>query len=392
MDADAPKLHLIYYSISHLLLKYLINLLYLFVFLLICLFTLFICFFTLSGLVCYKPILDLILHSDAIRDNGKGLHLRKTDNNGKNDISFKTKGTENNRKREESVKIDENNEKEAKMAPVLAILAIVRKSLRKFITSVEDFREAKSVMLKVFRSFDPQEKNKLSTRDFCLAVSVLINEIRKNDDKEKEDKNGNILHGNNRELNGRNSVSGNVLGRNGSSGNIPGNVLGRSVSGNVLRNNASLTSKQMNITISEASSKNILNHSNSSKNVLPNGRRKSITDGNNNNNSNNNLNYNDNAIGNDVPILSKQDWTNIYHYFESNPNKADQNMNSSRKPFTEITVDYLKFCDSVLNYEEIKKLVYLTVSTDGRGSAGGQRGSAGDGFGGNDRGEREWRR
>ena len=30
------------------------------------------------------------------------------------------------------------------------------------------------VMLRVFHQFDPQERDKVTPRDFCLAVSVLI--------------------------------------------------------------------------------------------------------------------------------------------------------------------------------------------------------------------------
>ena len=145
--------------------------------------------------------MDLILFSEIIKDSNKTLNSRNSQ-----ELQFKTKSSENNENREKSYINDQilSEKENLKMAPILTILAVVRKSLRKFITSAEDFREARSVMLKVFRSFDPQERNNLSTRDFCLAVSVLINEIRKNDNIENihEDRNLNILSSNNRELNG----------------------------------------------------------------------------------------------------------------------------------------------------------------------------------------------
>ena len=40
--------------------------------------------------------------------------------------------------------------------------------------TADDLHEAWAVMLRVFHQFDPQERDKVTPRDFCLAVSVLI--------------------------------------------------------------------------------------------------------------------------------------------------------------------------------------------------------------------------
>ena len=235
------------------------------------------------------------------------------------------------------------------MAPILTILAVVRKSLRKFITSAEDFREARSVMLKVFRSFDPQERNNLSTRDFCLAVSVLINEIRKNDNIENiyEDRNLNILSSNNRELNGTKKNINNINKNKNNFYNDTKEISGKF---NNSKNVLSVNSLQKNVTIGKESTRNILQ-----------GNTKLFIMNNNNNNNNNDVNSN---LGSDVPILSKQEWNNIFNYFASkSKNQQGNDLKNNNRTYEEIKVDYQKFCDSVLNYNEIKKILNLTVST-----------------------------
>ena len=67
--------------------------------------------------------------------------------------------------------------KTADMAPILSLLSAVRKSIRSFVGPQGDKQEARSVMMKVFCSFDPHSKGRLSCRDFSFAVSVLMNDI-----------------------------------------------------------------------------------------------------------------------------------------------------------------------------------------------------------------------
>ena len=276
------------------------------------------------------------------------------------ELQFKTNSSESNENRENSYRNDQISiEKEnLKMAPILTILAVVRKSLRKFITSAEDFREARSVMLKVFRSFDPQEKNNLSTRDFCLAVSVLINEIRKTDNSENiyEDRNMNILSSNNRELNGTKKNNNITINKNENKNknkndlyNDTKEISGKHyISKNIL---LSANSTQKNVTIGKESTRNILQGSAKLFNM-------------NNNNNNNNNHDNNSNLGSDVPILSKQEWNEIFNYFAAkSKNQQTYDQKNNVRTYEEIKVDYQKFCDSVLNYNEIKKLLNLTLST-----------------------------
>ena len=297
-------------------------------------FLIFILFFKFSdflGLICYKPILDLILFSEIIKDKNRNFNSKNSQ-----ELQFKTNSSENNENRERSVLNDQilKEKENIKMAPILTILAIVRKSLRKFILSPEDFQGARSVMIKVFRSFDPQEKHKLSTRDFCLAVSVLINEIRQNDDIDyiNENRNMNILNGNNRELNNYKKNISNINNETKENSEILNNS----------RDSVDVSRKQKNIVDRKIDTNNI---DHNTKKSLHNGR--------------DDINTN---LGNDVPILSKQEWNSIFHHFATKPKNQSNNVQMNNRTYEEMTVDYQKFCDSVLNYNEIKKLINLTVS------------------------------
>lgn len=61
-----------------------------------------------------------------------------------------------------------------KESPVQLLLNVVRKSLHHFIVSDHSLEQAWVCLLKVFQRFDPQESNQVNPRDFCLAVSVLL--------------------------------------------------------------------------------------------------------------------------------------------------------------------------------------------------------------------------
>jgi hypothetical protein len=272
-------------------------------------------FLSSQGLVRYQPILDLILYSEDIKHNGNGLTLSNNNNNN-NDRDFQFE------KRDKSVyQINQsivNENSKIKSSPVLSILAIVRKSLRKFIISSEDFREAKSVMMRVFRSYDPQEKNRLSTRDFCFAVSVFINEIRKNETENTSDDK------NTKKVDLKKNNLGNVPRNNlAPSGNIPWRVGSRNIPS---------PSKQR-IGINNNNSNKISNSS-----------------------SNKNFNEKDKNIitGNDVPILSQEDWNVIFQYFAFPLTKSQ--IMSQNRTVIETFIDYQKFCDAVLNSEDIQKM------------------------------------
>ena len=217
------------------------------------------------------------------------------------------------------------------MAPILSILNIVRKSLRKFLLSPNDFREAKSVMMKVFRNFDPQENNKLSPRDFSFAVSVLINEIRDRDEYTVSDKNtvsSKSASFNNSELSSKLKISSPPR-------NVPKNIPWRVGS--------SISSTRENY----SSSKNNSTYLNNNNNEYEKDKNKDPR----------------NVLCSDVPILTSNDWNSIFQYFANETNNNKSTSNNSRNNNLDITINYEKFCNLVLNQEEIKKMSLLVKSS-----------------------------
>ena len=63
-----------------------------------------------------------------------------------------------------------------KESPVYKVLHLTRKRLHKFIISDQTLEEAWITLLKVFQRFDPSDSNKVSPRDFCIAVSALMDD------------------------------------------------------------------------------------------------------------------------------------------------------------------------------------------------------------------------
>ena len=130
------------------------------------------------GLVSYREILDLVLVAPKSRagisvdDAKKSYRSKSKDPRGDGDESAA---------REETGKKGAEEKKKFKMdstyhsnSAVRALHNVVRKSLRSFIVQDDTLEEAWVALLKAFRRFDPGESNSVSPRDFCLAVSVLI--------------------------------------------------------------------------------------------------------------------------------------------------------------------------------------------------------------------------
>lgn len=64
--------------------------------------------------------------------------------------------------------------KSNKDSPVELLVNVVRRSIHRFIVSDHTLETAWVCLLKAFQRFDPQETNQVTPRDFCLAVSVLL--------------------------------------------------------------------------------------------------------------------------------------------------------------------------------------------------------------------------
>lgn len=313
---------------------------------LFCHLILFFCIIFFSvGLFSYKPILNFILDSRNIGDN-------ENDNNSStnkyNNLTRKNSRTKESYENNKNGNLNKsfNGFENTKMAPILSILNIVRKSFRKFLVSRNDFREARSVMMKVFRNFDPQEKNKMTPRDFSFAVSVLINEIREKDGNTVSSKSSQ----DNLESSSKFKISSPAK-------NLPKNVPWR-----VGTPSTSTSTRE-----SYFSSKNTTNDTDNNNYNTNNNSYNNNNTSTKSNNSESEKNKSDprNILCSDVPILTSEDWNLIFQYFANNSsnklndnNKNDDkngNINKSSK-LIDTTIDYEKFCDLVLNQEEIKKM------------------------------------
>ena len=302
--------------------------------------------FYFIGLFSYKPILNFVLDSRNIGDNENDNNSSTNKYNNLTRRNSRTKELYENNKNGNLNK-SFNGFENTKMAPILSILNIVRKSLRKFLVSPNDFREARSVMMKVFRNFDPQEKNKMTPRDFSFAVSVLINKIIEKDGNTVSSKSGQ----DNLESSSKFKVSSPAK-------NLPKNAPWR------VGTPSTSTSTRENYLSSRNNTNNINNDNNN---------RYSNHNNNNNNtstkssNSESEKNKSDprNILCSDVPILTSDDWNLIFQYFANNSSNTlnDNNKNDIKNgsinksmKLIDITIDYEKFCDLVLNQEEIKKM------------------------------------
>jgi len=141
------------------------------------------------GLVPYTKILDLVLIPPEKKGQTKKIDIGKLSKkqNEKTDIpgkstSINTYANENKNSNVDAnitgsgIDIaDKNKSKNINTNKTIkTILSVVRRSIRKFIVTGESLEDAWIHLLKSFKRFDPLEKNVVTSRDFCLAVSVLI--------------------------------------------------------------------------------------------------------------------------------------------------------------------------------------------------------------------------
>jgi len=141
------------------------------------------------GLVPYTKILDLVLIPPEKKGQTKKIDIGKLSKkqNEKTDIPGKSTSinTYANENKNSNVGAnitgsgidiaDKNKSKNINTNKTIkTILSVVRRSIRKFIVTGESLEDAWIHLLKSFKRFDPLEKNVVTSRDFCLAVSVLI--------------------------------------------------------------------------------------------------------------------------------------------------------------------------------------------------------------------------
>lgn len=141
------------------------------------------------GLVPYTKILDLVLVPPERKGKDKKIekgvlskHNKKDDvkNIASNNAIAHDRTSISNDKNNTAPNDVTNKAKSKNMSTnkvIKTILSVVRRSIRKFIVSDDSLEDAWIYLLKSFKRFDPLEKNVVTSRDFCLAVSVLIEGI-----------------------------------------------------------------------------------------------------------------------------------------------------------------------------------------------------------------------
>ena len=135
------------------------------------------------GLVPYTKILDLVLIPPEKKSQIKKIDIggkvpkrpldNKEETSGGKAASTNTNSYDN-KISTVSAKADAKSKNFNTNKTIKTILSVVRRSIRKFIVTGESLEDAWIHLLKSFKRFDPLEKNVVTSRDFCLAVSVLI--------------------------------------------------------------------------------------------------------------------------------------------------------------------------------------------------------------------------
>jgi Ca2+-binding EF-hand superfamily protein len=137
------------------------------------------------GLVAYQDILYVVLQPPGSNKKSRGeddaRDTRQTGTRTQSAAGGRSKSLSSSANRTSS-SAQRDWEDEAKrqedtaMAAVNAVLRVMRRSLHRFIVSVDDTEEAWLHMLRAFSRFDPTESNTVSARDFCLAISTLMDD------------------------------------------------------------------------------------------------------------------------------------------------------------------------------------------------------------------------
>ena len=136
------------------------------------------------GMISYKEILDALLvppvsmFAGKDKDKNKGMGPAHSSGSGRAasqesktaDVSDRKNGAP---KKSEKLTQEDKDKKERELA-VNMLVTVVRKSIKTFIIRDSSLEEAWMCLVRAFRRFDPTESGKVAPRDFCLAVSVLL--------------------------------------------------------------------------------------------------------------------------------------------------------------------------------------------------------------------------
>ena len=139
------------------------------------------------GMICYKDIMNALMVPPASmhvskKDKEGGASQRGgsngADNNGLKTMSVKGKSALGSSKsaarKPKGMMTQEEKDKQEQELSVNMLVTVIRKSVKQFILSDSSLEEAWLCLVRAFRRFDPVETGKVPPRDFCLAVSVLL--------------------------------------------------------------------------------------------------------------------------------------------------------------------------------------------------------------------------
>jgi Ca2+-binding EF-hand superfamily protein len=124
------------------------------------------------GLVDYAEILKYILVPPKSK-TGLEIHT-KSNHSGDSKHGGGTTDRSASRGKDAAPLSAKEHSKSNKDSPVELLVNVVRRSIHRFIVSDHTLETAWVCLLKAFQRFDPQETNQVTPRDFCLAVSVLL--------------------------------------------------------------------------------------------------------------------------------------------------------------------------------------------------------------------------
>lgn len=126
------------------------------------------------GLVDYVEILKYILVPPKSK-TGLEIHTKSIHSgDGKNGSGNADRSVSRGKDVKDAALSAKEHSKSNKDSPVELLVNVVRRSIHRFIVSDHTLETAWVCLLKAFQRFDPQETNQVTPRDFCLAVSVLL--------------------------------------------------------------------------------------------------------------------------------------------------------------------------------------------------------------------------
>ena len=134
------------------------------------------------GMISYKDILNALMvppasmqHNTSKKDKENvSSSSRGPNSSAPKTMSVSGKSALASKKKPKSMLTQEEKDKQEQELAVNMLVTVIRKSVKQFILNDSSLEEAWLCIVRAFRRFDPVETGKVPPRDFCLAVSVLL--------------------------------------------------------------------------------------------------------------------------------------------------------------------------------------------------------------------------